>query len=134
MASEFQCTVVTPEQELLDQAVTYASIPAWDGQVGIQERRLPLLTKLGYGRLRLTLSDGSHRDYFVGGGFAQMKDEQLTLLTDEATPAGELTADSAKAALKEAMAESAAGDDQLAQRQQRIERARAMVNLATSHN
>jgi F-type H+-transporting ATPase subunit epsilon len=130
MAGQFHCTIVTPERQLLDQTVTYASIPAWDGQIGVQDRRSPLLVKLGFGRLRLTLDDGSQQNYFVGGGFAQMKDETLTLLTDEAQPVSELDAEAAREALKQARNESAAGDTEIDRRERRQQRARAILELS----
>ena len=130
MAGEFHCTVVTPQQKLLEQEVSYASIPAWDGQIGIQDRRSPLLVKLGFGRLRLQLRDGSEAHYFIGGGFAQMKGEKLTLLTDEAVETDQLDAETARAELKEAQAHRAAGDEQIDKRQRQIDRARAMTQLA----
>jgi F-type H+-transporting ATPase subunit epsilon len=130
MAAAFDCTVVTPEQQLLEAQVTYASIPAWDGQIGVMDRRSPLLVQLGYGRLRLTLHDGSTQDYFVGGGFAQMKDERLTVLTDEAKAIKELDGESAKATLQQVQSEVAAGDEQITRRQRRADRARAIVQLA----
>ena len=49
----FQCTVVTPEQQVLDETVTQAILPAHDGQIGILTDRAPLLVKLGVGPLRL---------------------------------------------------------------------------------
>ena len=45
----FQCTVVTPEQQVLDETVTQAILPAHDGQMGILTGRAPLLVKLGVG-------------------------------------------------------------------------------------
>jgi F-type H+-transporting ATPase subunit epsilon len=132
MAAPFDCTVVTPQQELLSQQVTYASLPAWDGQVGVMDRRSPLVVQLGYGRLRLTLHDGSQQDYFVGGGFAQMKDNRLTILTDEATAPDQLDAEAAKATLQQVHSESAAGEAQIEKRQRQADRARAIVQLAKS--
>ncbi|HAI13510.1 MAG TPA: hypothetical protein DCM28_17515, partial [Phycisphaerales bacterium] len=51
MATSFQCTLVTPERQLVDQPVTYASIPAWDGLMGVEPQRAPLMIKLGAGAL-----------------------------------------------------------------------------------
>ena len=38
----FQCTVVTPEQQILDETVTQVILPAHDGQMGILTGRAPL--------------------------------------------------------------------------------------------
>jgi F-type H+-transporting ATPase subunit epsilon len=86
LASEtFQCTVVTPEQAVFDEAVVYANLPAHDGQMGIMHDRAPLLTELGAGRLDVQLPNGSRRQFDLAGGFAQMNANRLTLLTEKAT-------------------------------------------------
>ena len=45
----FQCVIVTPEQQALDESVTQAILPAHDGLIGILTDRAPLLVKLGLG-------------------------------------------------------------------------------------
>ena len=82
MPATFQCTIVTPQQPVLDKMVTYASIPAWDGQIGLAPKRAALLAKLGDGPLRLTDAHGNSSWFFLTGGFAQMKENRLTLLTE----------------------------------------------------
>ena len=84
MAGAFQCSVVTPEEEVFDGEVAYAAIPAWDGQVGVAPQRAAMLLKLGDGILRLDAPEGAATRFFVGGGIAQMKDNRLMLLSDEA--------------------------------------------------
>ena len=81
----FKCVVVTPEQQLLDESLTQAIIPAFDGLLGILTDRAPLLAKLGKGPLRLDLASGQKRIYDIEGGIAQMKDNNLTILTHSAT-------------------------------------------------
>src|SRR5689334_12319272 len=103
----FQCTVVTPEQQVADETVTQAILPAHDGQIGILTGRAPLLVKLGAGPLRLDVAGGQRRTYFIDGGIAQMKDNKLTVLTDEATPASDIDAETARAELAEASAQVA---------------------------
>ena len=81
----FQCTVVTPEQQAFDAAVTQAIVPAHDGLIGILTGRAPLLVRLGKGPLRLDLAGGKSQIFQVNGGVAQMKDNRLTIVTGEAT-------------------------------------------------
>ena len=81
----FQCTIVTPEAEVLDESVSGAVLPAHDGQVGILTGRAPLLVKLGVGELSLDTPGGAKR-FFVDGGVAQMKGQTLTVLTNNAVP------------------------------------------------
>lgn len=87
MAKAFHCSLVTPEQLLLETEVTYADVPAHDGQMGFMANHAPALVQLGKGPLRLTLPDHSHRTYQLQGGFAQMNANRLTLLSEKATEA-----------------------------------------------
>lgn len=80
----FQCTLVTPEQQVMDGLITQAIVPAHDGLVGILTDRAPLLVKLGTGILRLDQPDKITREFKISGGVAQMKDNQLTILTQSA--------------------------------------------------
>lgn len=129
MPAAFTCTLVTPEAQVFEKDVTAAVVPAHDGQVGILHDRAPLLTKLGYGRLSLTLEDGEQEAYFVGGGFAQVKGNVVTLLTDEAIPAEDLDAEQAKTALDEATAMPTGNAMEQARRQIELERARGMIQM-----
>jgi F-type H+-transporting ATPase subunit epsilon len=127
----FQCTVVTPEQQVLDEQVTQAIVPAHDGQVGILTDRAPLLVKLGVGELRLDVAGGQHRAFLIDGGVAQMKDNRLTIITDEAIPAADINAEEARAAVAEATAQRITDAESFNQRQHRLARARAMQQMAS---
>jgi F-type H+-transporting ATPase subunit epsilon len=80
----FSCVVVTPEQQVLDESLTQAIIPAADGLLGILTHRAPLLAKLGKGPLRLDLASGQKKTFRIEGGVAQMIDNKLTILTNMA--------------------------------------------------
>ena len=84
----FSCVLVTPEQQILDESLTQAIIPAADGLLGILSNRSPLLAKLGKGPLKLDLASGQTRRFQIAGGVAQMKDNKLTILTQTATEQG----------------------------------------------
>ena len=131
MPTPFQINVVTPAAEVLDASVEYASIPAHDGQIGIAHLRAPLLVKLGYGKMTLKLPNNQgEQTYFVGGGFAQVKDDKLTVLTDEAVLADDLKTDEAEAALSDALALPTTPELQREQREKAVARGRAMAAMA----
>ncbi len=90
MAEPFKASLITPEAIVLETSATFAQIPAFDGLVGILNRRAPLLAKLGTGIVRLDTPGGTQR-FLVSGGYAQMKGDELTILTTEAIPAGQVT-------------------------------------------
>jgi F-type H+-transporting ATPase subunit epsilon len=128
----FQCTVVTPEQQVMDETVTQAILPAHDGQLGVLTNRAPILVKLGIGPLRLDLAGGQRRVFFVEGGIAQMKSNRLTILTDDAIPAGEIDAETARAEYAEAAARVPTDDKSRKDRERAMRRATAKQALAAS--
>lgn len=130
----FQCVVVTPEQQVLDEQVTQAIVPAHDGQVGILTGRAPLLLGLGAGPLHLDMAGGSRRTYFIGGGVAQMKDNKLTILTQEAALPDELDAAASRAELTEANAMKITDEKSYKDRQQAIQRAQARERMALARS
>src|SRR5687768_9261358 len=128
----FQCVLVTPEQQVLDEQVTQAILAAHDGLLGILTDRAPLLARLGMGPLRLDLANGQRRYFFIDGGVAQMKDNKLTILTNEATPASEIDAETARAEYAEAAARRATDPETAADRDRQMRRAKAKQELAGS--
>ena len=126
----FQCTVVTPEQQVLDETVTQAILPAHDGQIGILTGRAPILLKLGTGSLRVDVQGGQSRTFFVDGGIAQMKGDKLTVLTDDAIPASEIDHETARAEFAEASARVPTDDKTRKDRDRAMRRARAKQAMA----
>jgi F-type H+-transporting ATPase subunit epsilon len=126
----FQCTVVTPEQQVLDETVSQAILPAHDGQIGILTGRAPILVKLGTGPLRVDVQGGGKRTFFVDGGIAQMKDDKLTVLTDDAIPAAEIDAETARAEFAEATARVPTDDKSRKDREMALRRARVKQAMA----
>ena len=126
----FHVVIVTPEQQVLDETVTQAILPAHDGEIGILTNRAPLLVKLGQGRLELDLPGGQSRSFYVEGGIAQMKDNNHTVVTEMAVPAEEISAETARAELAEATAHTPTDEKGRADRNRRLNRARIMQELA----
>jgi len=126
----FQVTIVTPEQQLLDETVESVVLPAHDGQIGILTDRAPLLVKLGQGALELSQRQARPRVFYVEGGIAQMKDNKLTILTQLAIPAEQINAETARAELAEATAQRIGDEASFDDRQRRMQRARTMASLA----
>ncbi len=126
----FQCVIVTPEQQAFDERITQAIVPAHDGQVGILTDRAPLLVKLGIGALQLDLAGGQRRTLFIEGGIAQMKDNRLTIVTNEAMEPSAIDAETARAEFAEATAQRVTDQKSHDDRQRRLQRARVMQELA----
>ncbi|HEX4793681.1 MAG TPA: ATP synthase F1 subunit epsilon [Humisphaera sp.] len=127
----FRCVVVTPEQQTLDEKVSQVILPAHDGQIGVLSNRSPLLVELGIGQLRVDLAAGGQpTTYFVDGGFAQMKDNVLTVLTKQAIPADKIDLETAKAKYAEAEASKPTDAKGIEERQRELARGRAKQQIA----
>jgi F-type H+-transporting ATPase subunit epsilon len=130
----FTCSIVTPSESIFEGEIVYATFPAWDGQHGAMPGQSPLLTRLGIGSLRLDFPppDGGSRWYLIDGGFAQVQDNHLTLLTERATPAEKLNEQEALAELAEASARVAEKPEDRARIERDRQRALARVTMARS--
>jgi F-type H+-transporting ATPase subunit epsilon len=121
----FQCVVVTPEQQVLDEQVAQAIVPAHDGLVGFLTGRSPMLVKLAPGTLRVDVAGGGRRFFYVDGGVAQMKDNRLTILSKEAAPADQIDVEAARAEFAEAQARQTTDARGAKDREAQMARARA---------
>jgi F-type H+-transporting ATPase subunit epsilon len=124
-----QCIVVTPERTWLDELVDSVILPAYDGEVGIMAGHTPLIARLGYGELRTKTAESVHR-YFVDGGFAQVRDDVVTVLTHRAVPADQIDAGAAAKELERAESQPAISDHEFADQQRAVARARGMIRAA----
>ena len=81
-------SVISPEQTLFEGEAESVVAPAFDGSLGILAGHAPMVTLLGKGELRLdgrTLP-GSRR-FQVEGGFLQVADDHVRIVTEQATAA-----------------------------------------------
>ena len=97
-----RCVVVTPERTELDREADFVALPMFDGELGVQKGRAPMIGRLGYGVLRLQTTAGPER-YFVDGGFAQVEQDTVSVLTARAIPVDMLDTDEATQSLGEAL-------------------------------
>ena len=132
MAEPFKASLITPEAIVLETTVTFAQVPAFDGLVGILNHRAPLLAKLQTGVLRLDPPGGQPQRFMVTGGYAQMKGNELTILTTEAIPATQINAD--KIAAEQSKLSAITGNDLKAMMQRQAVQARiqAMRSLTSA--
>lgn len=130
MAGSFRLSVVTPEREVLAVEAKFVALPLYDGEMGILAQRAPLLAKLGAGMLRVDEAAGGKRKLFVAGGFVQMVDDRLTILTQEALEPEKLTAELAKSALTAAAKLPNRTEAEHQRRDEATARARALGRLA----
>ncbi len=61
--------------------------PGFDGEMGILPMHAPLMTLLGKGTLRVESVAGGTQRFDVDGGFLQVAEDQVRVVTEKATPA-----------------------------------------------
>jgi F-type H+-transporting ATPase subunit epsilon len=119
-----RCVVVTPERALLDAEVDFVALPMYDGELGVLPGRAGLIGRLGPGELRTRHGNETHR-FYVDGGFAQVRNNIVTVLTPRALKAEEINRATAEQAL--AAAKTAPGGAK--ERLKAEDRARAQLRL-----
>src|SRR5436305_15148158 len=106
MADAITCTVVTPEQTALETKADFVALPLFDGEIGIAANHSPLIGRLGYGEMRIK-SGGQTQVYYVDGGFVQVADNVVAVLTSRAVPAKNIDVPAAEAQLQAALGQVA---------------------------
>ncbi len=76
-------SVISPEAVLFEGDADSVVAPAYDGEVGILTGHAPLMALLGDGELRL--GGGTGRRFNVSGGFMQVLDNHVRVVTEKAT-------------------------------------------------
>lgn len=78
-------SVISPERVLFEGETDSVVAPAFDGEVGILTGHAAMMTLLGSGELRLGTAV-AHR-FRVEGGFLQVADNHVRIVTEHATAA-----------------------------------------------
>lgn len=90
MAGELNLTVITPERTVLKDVQTEAVvIPTVGGSMGILARHAPMVASLRIGVLKFK-EGGKYQPVAINGGFAEVNDNQVTVLADSAERAGDI--------------------------------------------
>ena len=86
MAEQKQLSValITPNETVFEDAAEMVVVPAWDGEVGILRDHAPMMALLGSGEMRVTGPDGTVTRFHVSGGFMQVSDNVVSVLSDTA--------------------------------------------------
>jgi F-type H+-transporting ATPase subunit epsilon len=125
----FECSVITPEGKVFEGQVEWAVVPAHDGEIGILHNRAPLLCRLGAGRMRVH-TEIEEKVWFIDGGFAQVVENQVTVLTQEALRTEEISAEDAQSRLAEALKMPVTDEVSARRRAEAMASARARIRMA----
>ena len=124
-----KCVVVTPEATSIEQEADFVSVPLFDGEKGIGAGHAPMIGRLGYGELRLRTAGTSDR-YYVDGGFVQVENNVVFIITGKLLKASDLDAAVAEEQIGESMKRPANTPELLEIRDRAVEQARAQLRIA----
>jgi F-type H+-transporting ATPase subunit epsilon len=130
--AKLQCIVVTPEKTILDQPADFVALPLFDGEIGLAPGRSPMIGRLGAGEMRILHKDHDRTDrYYVEGGFVEVIDNVISVLTNRAVRAEDLVEQDAQDRLAAARERSARSPELMAIRDRLVSQARAEIRVAT---
>jgi F-type H+-transporting ATPase subunit epsilon len=97
MAEELTLRVITPEKMVVDTPATSVRVPGIDGSMGILPRHAAMVAALESGMVTYTMN-GEEHSLFVSGGFADVRENTLRILTPSGEPPEEIDEERAKQA------------------------------------
>jgi F-type H+-transporting ATPase subunit epsilon len=122
------CVVVTPEKTELETTCDSLILPLFDGELGIQPGRAPMVGRLGFGIMKVR-SGSTVTEWFVDGGFVQVTREGVNVLTDRLLKPEQIDRKEAEADLDKAMMMKTNSPESAALRERALTQARAKVRL-----
>jgi F-type H+-transporting ATPase subunit epsilon len=124
--------IVTPAQRVLSVQADEVRLPGSEGGFGVRPGHTPLVAALAAGEL-IYLTGGAEHRYAVGEGFAEVSNDRVRVLVEEAVRADEIDPAKANTELKDLQSQLSGlkpDDPAYAQQRARVERAAARAVVA----
>jgi len=127
--AELTCIVVTPEQTVCELPADFVALTLFDGEIGIAPGHTPLIGRLGCGELRIRHGNQVER-FYIEGGFVEVVDNVVSLLTKRAIPADKIDEDAAVQQMETARNQPARTPELMAARELALAQGRAQLRVA----
>ncbi|MDO8606017.1 MAG: ATP synthase F1 subunit epsilon [Phaeospirillum sp.] len=108
MAEKIQFELVSPAKLLVSSPVDMVVVPGSEGDFGALVLHSPMITTVRPGVIVVHDGGKISSSTFVAGGFAEVNEERITVLAEEAIPVGDLTQE--MAAVRKKLAKEARDD------------------------
>lgn len=134
MADTLHLRIVTPERLLLDEDVDEVTAPGTAGEFGVLPNHTTFLSSLYPGRFSYKQGNQTHV-LVVSGGFAEVIDNIMTVLTDTVELPNDIDVERARAALRkaeEALKTLSPADAAFTETHAAFQRAQARIDNASS--
>nr|BED43234.1 ATP synthase CF1 epsilon subunit [Pyropia sp. Myanmar_A]BED43431.1 ATP synthase CF1 epsilon subunit [Pyropia sp. Myanmar_B]BED43628.1 ATP synthase CF1 epsilon subunit [Pyropia sp. Myanmar_C] len=125
--------IIAPDRTVWDAEAQEIILPSSTGQLGILTGHAPLLTALDIGVMRVRV-DKEWMPIVLMGGFAEIENNQLTILVNGAEEASQIDLSEAEKNLEMAtqLLNEASSNKEKIEATQKIRKARARVQAATA--
>lgn len=125
--------IIAPDRTVWDAEAQEIILPSSTGQLGILTGHAPLLTALDIGVMRVRV-DKEWMPIVLLGGFAEIENNQLTILVNGAEEASQIDLSEAEKNLETAtqLLSDASSNKEKIEATQKIRKARARVQAATA--
>ena len=120
-----------PSRRCSTRTTDFVALPLYDGELGVAPGHAPMIGRWATASCASATSRASTSGFYVDGGFVQVADNVVSVLTNRAIPAGRLDQGAIREAVVHAASVKAAGEDQMARRDRLMQQARAQLRVAT---
>nr|CRF40125.1 ATP synthase CF1 subunit epsilon [Laurencia snackeyi] len=130
-----QVRVIAPDTIVWNAEAEEIILPSSTGQLGILSGHIPLLTALDIGVMRVRINK-EWKPIILLGGFAEVKDDKVTILVNGAEEIKEINLEEANKSLEEAnnLFEEAKTNKEKIEATQSLRKAKARIQAATIIN
>lgn len=130
---QFRCRINTPDETVFDGDVEGLVLPGEEGSFGVLYNHTPYMAVLGPGTIKIEEAD-SERELACGGGFAEIRDNSVTILAETAELPEDLDRDTVEETLSNAKetlqsSEEILDDHEREELRQTIEREKARLKV-----
>ena len=101
MAEKIKFELVSPERLLMDEPVGMVVVPGVEGNFGVLAGHAPVIAAVRPGVIDVYENGAIVRRIFVGGGFAEVTAERVTVLAEDAMPVSEINREAAQKAVQD---------------------------------
>jgi len=101
MAGSLTLRVITPDAIVLDEVADTVVFPASDGLMGVLPKHAPMVAALASGDLKYSRGGAEHH-LFVSGGFAEVRNDTLRVITEASEPPSAIDVERAREAAERA--------------------------------
>ena len=101
MATNLQISILTPQRPFWNGQADEIILPTETGEMGVLKNHAPIITGLDVGAM-LVRTNQEWSSYAIMGGFALVKQNQVTILANEAESSAKINAEEAQAAFETA--------------------------------